>query len=481
MPLSLQAALFANSPEAILITDEHRIVREANAAACRLLGYSREEFIGANGADLIAGGATWFAEAAEHLGTDGHWRVELEMVAKDGGLVPVESWMVLVEESGERFVAGFLRDLSERKRLEQELRTTVMHYRTLVEQLPAAVYVLANDEQQTPLYFSSAIESLTGETPEEALAYHAHWYDLVHPEDRARVIAEDELTGENAEPFRAEYRHQRKDGSYVWVRDECVPIRDEEGKVVSWLGVMLDISERVQLQAARAENRAKSQFLGTVSHELRTPMQSVLGYAALLLGSDRGALTADQREDLTEIQRGADRAMFLIDQMLDLSQIEEGGLLLSIEPVDLASIVDAVRQEIAPRAAERGLALHVDLPAALPRVAADPARARQILRNLADNAVKFTEDGSIAITAAETGDRVNVVIRDTGIGIAPEALERIFEVFQQGDDSMARRFGGAGLGLALAQQLAALMGAGIRVQSLPDGGSTFTVHFQKHP
>jgi signal transduction histidine kinase len=210
-------------------------------------------------------------------------------------------------------------------------------------------------------------------------------------------------------------------------------------------------------------------------------MQSVLGYAALLLGPDRGALTPDQREDLREMQRGAERAMFLIDQMLDLSQIEEGGLLLSIEPVELASIVEVVRQEIAPRIAERELTLQVEVPATLPPVAADPDRARQILRNLADNAVKFTEKGTIAITATEIGDGVELVIRDTGIGIAPDALERIFEAFHQGDGSMTRRFGGAGLGLTVAQQVANLMGSSIGVESPPDGGSTFTVRFPKHP
>ena len=134
----------------------------------------------------------------------------------------------------------------------EELRLSEAEYRTLVEQLPRAVNLLADDEKQTPLYFSPYITELTGEAPEEATAFRGHWLDLVHPEDRERMAAADARHGETTELFRAEYRHRRMDGSYVWVRDECVPIYDDGGNLVAWQGVMLDITDRREAEEAQA-------------------------------------------------------------------------------------------------------------------------------------------------------------------------------------------------------------------------------------
>ena len=197
----------------------------------------------------------------------------------------------------------FFRDVTGSKELEQQLRASESKYRTLVEQIPAVVYVLAADENQTPLYFSPRIYELTGESPDEALAVKEHWLESVHPDDYARVAAEDERTSASDEPFRMEYRQRRKDGSYVWVRDECVPMHDANGQLVGWQGVLLDVSARVQLEAAQEANRTKSLFLGMMSHELRTPMQSVLGYAALLLGGHRGSRSRPSRSRTSTTSR----------------------------------------------------------------------------------------------------------------------------------------------------------------------------------
>jgi PAS domain S-box-containing protein len=373
-------------------------------------------------------------------------------------------------------VSVFFRDVTASKELERRLRASESKYRTLVEQIPAVVYVLAADELQTPLYFSPRIHELTGETPEEALGLTKHWLEQVHPDDYARVSAEDARTTATGEPFRMEYRQLRKDGSYVWVRDECMPVLDESGQVVAWQGVLLDVSARVQLQAAQEATRVKTMILGMMSHELRTPMQSVLGYAALLLGGYRGSLTPEQVEDIGYIQLGANRMMTLVEQMLDLSRMEADQLQLAAEPVDLTEIVEQVRRDIAPQAAVKSLDLRIDLPPSLPLVIGDPDRLRQIVFNLVDNAVKFTERGAVRISACPTEQGVEIVVRDTGIGIAADALDHIFEEFRQVDSSSSRPYGGAGLGLAISHKLAELMGGSISVVSAPQVGSTFTLH-----
>jgi PAS domain S-box-containing protein len=370
----------------------------------------------------------------------------------------------------------FFRDVTASKELERRLRASESKFRRLVEQIPAVVYLLAADENQTPLYFSPRIQELTGESPDEALALETHWLEQVHPDDYARVAAEDARTSATGEPFQMEYRQVRKDGSYVWVRDECIPVRDESGQVVAWQGVLLDVSARVQLEAAKEANRAKSLFLGMMSHELRTPMQSVLGYAALLLGGHRGELTPEQVEDIGYIQLGADRMMALVEQMLDLSQLEADQLQLAAEPVDLVEIVEQVKHDVEFHASAKSLDLRIDLPPSLPLVIGDPNRLRQILLNLVGNAVKFTEEGSVRVTACSTEESVQVAVRDTGIGIAEETLPLIFEAFRQVDSSMTRLHGGAGLGLAIAHKLAERMGGSISVVSAPEVGSTFTLH-----
>jgi PAS domain S-box-containing protein len=370
--------------------------------------------------------------------------------------------------------------------LEQALRASEEKFRTLVEHLPALVYVLANDERQTPLYYSPYLETLTGERPEEALALAVHWLEQVHPEDRARIEAEETRTAASGELFQAEYRLLRRDGSYVWVRDECVPVRDATGQIVAWQGVLLDVSERIQaeedvrraLEAAQAANRAKGLFLDMMSHELRTPLQAVLGYAEFLLAGGPGALSAEQVEDVGYIQQGGQRMLTLINQMLDLSRMEAGRLEITTHPVDLDPILEQVRQDVAPQAAQKGLGLRIEVRAPLPLALGDAERLRQVLLNLVGNAVKFTERGEVHISARATRFGVEVAVRDTGIGIAPRDLSRVFEEFRQVDGSLTRRQGGAGLGLAIAQKLMVLMGGDLTVESQVGYGSTFTIHLQ---
>jgi signal transduction histidine kinase len=216
-------------------------------------------------------------------------------------------------------------------------------------------------------------------------------------------------------------------------------------------------------------------FLSTMSHELRTPMNAIIGYAHLLLDGLAGPLSAEQAGDVRQIAEGADRLLGLIDDLLDLSRIEAGRLELGMEAVDLAGIVGEVLDQLAPLAGRKGLALQEDPSADLPPVVADPMRLRQILLNLVGNAVKFTEAGAVRVGTRTVPGAVEVEVVDTGIGIAPEALPRIFEEFGQADAGTTRRYGGSGLGLTIARRLAEMQGGTIAVESTPGAGSVFTL------
>ncbi|MBA3450221.1 MAG: hybrid sensor histidine kinase/response regulator, partial [Chloroflexia bacterium] len=249
------------------------------------------------------------------------------------------------------------------------------------------------------------------------------------------------------------------------------------------VAVVRDITDRKRLEgklrealdAAHAANRATSQLLAMMSHELRTPMQAVLGYAELLLAGPQGSLTPEQTEDVRLIQQGARRLIGFVRQMLDLSRLEAGQMGLKTEAVDLAKIVDEVRQDVAPQATEKGIALRIDLPLNLPAALGDAMGVRQIVLNLVSNAVKFTEQGEVRISARTSDGRVEVKVADTGIGIAKNTLPHIFDEFRQADAGMTRRYDGAGLGLAIAKRLAEQQAGEIHVTSKLGAGSTFTL------
>ena len=244
-----------------------------------------------------------------------------------------------------------------------------------------------------------------------------------------------------------------------------------------------DVTDRAAIEHALGEardqsdaaNRAKSRFLAVASHEIRTPLNGILGMSALLLDTP---LTAEQTTYARAIKTSGDALMALIDEILDFSKIEAGKIDIESRPFALTELIEDVTELLAPRAQLKGLevAAYVDerLPA---QVVGDMARLRQVLLNLAGNAVKFTERGGVALIA-EPGaapDEIVFTVRDTGIGIAPEARERIFREFEQADDRTARNYGGTGLGLSISERLIRRMGGRITLDSTPDIGSTFEV------
>lgn len=572
-----------------------------NAAAERAFGQERGDVIGRSLWEAFPDVAASPAYAAYHeamaTGT---------VATVDLFYGPINGWYEVRAYPSPNGLSVFFRNVTESRRLTQDLHESEAQYRTLVEQLPLVVYRLANDEKQTRLYYSPYIEQIIGYDPETALARFndGHWLDLVHPDDQERIAEIDRETTAAGGPFRADYRFAHPDGREIWLQDECLPLRDDAGAIVGWQGVLIDITDRVQaemdqrrlaaivegaedaiisraldgtitswnrgaeqlygyradeaigksitmifpetdtddgalredivgerptqieatrrrkdgtsvdvaialspikdrngmpigiasitrditerkraeaelreaLDAAQAGVRAKSLFLAMMSHELRTPLQAILGYADFLLQGATGAFTSEQVEDIRYIRQGAGRMATLIDQILELSRLEARRLELASVTVDLAAIVEQVRQDVAPQAGAKGLRLDISVPASLPPVVGDAERVRQILLNLVGNAVKFTESGAVRIRAGRTGAGVEVEVSDTGIGISAEALPHIFEEFRQADSGTTRRYGGAGLGLAIARRLAEQMGGSITVQSEPGAGSTFRLH-----
>ncbi|MDB6114266.1 MAG: domain S-box-containing protein [Lacunisphaera sp.] len=314
------------------------------------------------------------------------------------------------------------------------------------------------------------------------------------PETDPKTLQVMTQAAEVGRPYLGEILHYAKDGHKVWVEQEIQPLLNAAGEVTGYMGLQLDITERkrqaAQLheakEAAEKANAAKGQFLAMMSHEIRTPMNGVIGMASLLLDSP---LTDDQRESAETIRQSGEALLTIINDILDFSKIESGRLELEHTEFGLRDCLEGALDLLAGTAALKKIDLLYEIADGVPdMVRGDATRLRQILVNLLANAVKFTERGEVAVAVRAlawhpSGVELHFAIRDTGIGIHPENMERLFKPFSQVDASMTRRFGGTGLGLAICRRLVELMGGRISVESEVGRGSTFsfTLRLQEIP
>ncbi len=282
------------------------------------------------------------------------------------------------------------------------------------------------------------------------------------------------------------YALQVEGGRVLRVSSNAKPIFAPDGSFLGYRGCATEVTQQVAAEEelreaktrAEAASRAKSEFLANMSHEVRTPLNGVIGMIEILLDS---GLNPDQRFHADMARKSADQLLEIIGNILDMSKLEAGAVQIEREPFELEPIVEAVAHTFAPAAHGKGVELCVDVQSRAARwYLGDPTRLKQVLLNLVGNAVKFTEKGAIVIAvdaASSSGDAatLNLTVRDSGIGITPEQLARLFSKFTQADATIARRFGGSGLGLAISRELVELMGGTLDAESRPGEGSTFRV------
>ncbi len=407
----------------------------------------------------------------EHIGPIRCWTLEEQHFA-----VSVANTLTLALEAADR------------KKIEQALRTSEGRLTTTVQSTNIGIWEW--DLATNDVYLSAEWKRQLGYDDHELVGAFEEWKSLLHPEDRDNIwrIIEGHLV-EQAGEFELEYRLRHKDGSFRWILTRGTPIKNVGELSARMVGINIDVTDRKLVEetlrqakeAAEAASQAKSQFLANMSHEIRTPMNGVLGLAELLL---RYPLNEKERQLTQSIHRSGSVLLAIINDILDFSKIEAGKLQLEAIPFEVRRTFEEALAVSSPTAEQKGLRLscHVDphIPSAL---IGDPTRLRQIIVNLVSNAVKFTEQGTVTVSAELTGTRegqsgLSVSVSDTGIGISLEAQSNIFDAFSQADGSTTRKYGGTGLGLAIVKQLVALMGGTIELQSRPGEGTCvrFTVY-----
>ncbi|WP_371324067.1 response regulator [Dechloromonas sp. ZY10] len=478
---------FALDQHAIVsITDRDGVIIYANDRFCAISGYRREELIGQNHR-LIRSGihpSDFFAGMWDTITRGEVWQGEVCNRARDGRLYWVNASIVpLLGKDGlpQQYI-GIRTDITDRKRMESELSEQLDLVEGLIETIPLPVYMKDHDgrylriNRAFEIFFASRREQLIGKT----------LHDLLSPADASLHVDKDEaLLAEGGVQTYECVVHSR-DGQHHDAIYRKAALTRRSGEIYGLLGVIIDITERKQVEqamlqakeAAEAASRAKSDFLANMSHEIRTPMNGIIGMTDLALDT---ALTEEQREYLGIVKSSSEALLTIINDILDFSKIEAGKLLVEHISFNLPRVVSEAVKTLALRAHEKNLELVCEVANDVPaHVIGDPSRVRQVLLNLLGNAIKFTERGEIGVHIAlklQSGSKVSIQcsVRDTGIGIATDKQQLIFEAFSQEDTSTTRKYGGTGLGLSISRRLVDLMGGQMWLDSRPGEGSTF--HF----
>ncbi|WP_448208636.1 PAS domain-containing hybrid sensor histidine kinase/response regulator [Azospirillum sp. sgz302134] len=454
--------------------------------------------------DLITGKAVWSAETFRILGldperdepgvetwmrlihpdhgTDGflahrseiiaglhpHFEVEYRIVRPDGEERWLSAWgRVLSSASGrpERMI-GLTVDVTEHRRTQEALRASEERFRALIDNAPQIMWI--NRPDGTLEFFNKAWRDYGGRMITEM----ERW-DILHPDDRQRVVDLSRNAIAAGVPYEFDLRLRRADALYRHHLGRVNPMM-QNGRLVAWIGTAVDVHDAYEARAeAEQANRAKSRFLAAASHDLRQPMQSLFLFTEVV----RGHVASEEgRGALTMLERGLDTLKSLLDSLLDVSRLDAGVIKAEVEDVALGPLLEEVGAAYAPIAASKGLAFAVETQCGV-AVRSDPTLLARMLRNLVENAVRYTDEGFVRLRcrAEAKTDTLTISVEDSGIGIPPDHLERIFEEFHQVGNPERDRAQGLGLGLAIVERLSALLGHPVDVRSEPGRGSAFSI------
>lgn len=515
------ASLVESVPGVLYLYDQHGHFLRWNSEFERVTGYSGEELATIHPLDLFAGDdRTHVGERIAEVFATGHSSVEASLVSRDGTCTPYFFTGTRITVDGAPCLVGVGIDVSDRVDAQAALRDSEQRFHAFMDASPAIAWI--TDAEGRHLYMNRAWNAAFGLDRDEWIGKTA--FDLV-PEAVARRIRESD-----AEVLRRDDTVEIIDdlvfvqGRELYWNCFKFPFRNAAGERLIG-GIAIDVTARREaeqqralaetrlretndglertvaertreLQAAllgaEAADRTKSAFLATMSHELRTPLNSILGFTGIILQGLAGPLNDEQIKQLGMVRNSARHLLELIGDVLDISKIEAGQLEVRAEPFDLRTSLDRVTSSVKPMLEKKGLALVIDVDPAIDEMVSDRRRVEQVLLNLVNNAVKFTDRGRVSVTArlpdpggdasdpTTTAPMVRIDVSDTGIGIAPGDLPSLFAPFHQIDTGLTRLHEGTGLGLAICRRLTDLLGGTISVQSEPGRGSTFTVLLPLH-
>ena len=498
--LAYVSAIIDNLAEGLFVLDRDGKVTRSNPALAKILGLdfdptgkSARDFLSEQAADYLAERsrepAEYFSrntskdpgasQSRRHQEPPASNTCELVATRSDGSVLQIELSVSAVNMQGIRNTIGILRDVTTRKQAEEALAESERRMRQIVETANEGFWLVDNDA--VTQVANSALCTILGRRQEEIVGRRI--FDFVDEENRLILLAQIEERNKGKSGA-YEIFLQRSDGVKVPCLFNATPFLDEKGAKKGSFALVTDITDRKQAEEqmrqakemAEEATRMKSDFLANMSHEIRTPMNAVIGMAHLALQTE---LTPKQADYLNKIQRSAHSLLGIINDILDFSKIEAGKLEMESVDFSLDEVLDNVATVVGVKVHEKELEFLMDTPQDVPlALVGDPLRLGQVLINLCNNAVKFTEQGEIVISTklVEKQDEWAVLqfsVRDTGVGLTEEQKGKLFQAFSQADTSTTRKYGGTGLGLTISKRLVNMMGEEIWVESEADKGSEF--------
>jgi len=476
--LRLRSIMVEAAANAIIVTDKNEKILFVNSAYVQLTGYSQEELVGHSFLIFLSKehDDRFQENIYRHVMSGKVWQGEVNDRRKDGSLYTSEKTITPVLDKNNQIshIITILQDITARKQAQLEIERQKQYFETLFHASPVAIVLLSSDF--SIFTCNPSFERLFGYEQKNIAGQKLD--DLIVSDkerDKAQQYTKDALDGQFVHTIT---QRVRKDGTLVDVEVFSAPVR-VNGEQIGALALYHDISDLIQAQRqAEAAAQAKAEFLANMSHEIRTPLNGVIGMTGLLLDTP---LNNEQQNFVDTIRSSGDTLLAVINDILDFSKIEAGKMSLEQQPFYISQCVESALDLLATKASDKGVELAYIVQDHIPnRIIGDITRLRQVLVNLVGNAVKFTEKGEVVVLVSgeNLGDdsyNLQFSVRDTGIGIPPERINRLFQAFSQVDSSTTRRFGGTGLGLSISRSLVHLMGGKIWAESEAGKGSTF--HF----
>jgi PAS domain S-box-containing protein len=470
-------SLADNSPDILARFDRELRYVFMNAASTEATGHPPEHFLGRTNreigmpADLCD---LWEEAARQVFATGTPLSIEFTFESQHGQRYYKSRQVPEFGPTGKvEHVLVVTTDSTDWKSAEYALQQSEQRYRTLVESIPVLAW--SSDAKAGKLHRNHRWFELTGQTTEEA--EDEGWKAIIHPEDLDRMVARWGQAFEDGQEFEADFRIRRAaDGTYRWHSARAIPSHDERGELTGWYGAAVDIEDKRRAEEELREAHVrKDEFLATLAHELRNPLAPVLHALDLMrLEGPDGAMFA-QAQAMMERQLG--QMVHLIDDLLDVSRITQGKLELRRERLELTAVIESAVETSRPLIERKRQRLAILLPPEPIFLDADLTRLSQVVLNLLNNAAKYTPDeGRIELTTGLVQGRAVITVKDTGSGIPPDMLPRIFDMFTQAERGHGRAHGGLGIGLTLVRRLTEMHGGTVEAQSDgPGRGSVFVV------
>ncbi len=474
--------LVERANDGILTMQEGKVVF-ANAQLANMVGYNVEEIIGLSFLDLVVPDERPRVSAINKkrlLGMDAPSLYETGALHRDGNRIDIEVNSGIVSYGGQQAALAFIRDISERKKMEEALKEAY----NIINSGAAVAFLSKNAEGWPVEFVTDNVVNLFGYTAQEFSSGQIAYEKIIHPDDFTAV--EEEVANNSEAQGVKEFTHKpyriiTKDGEIKWVRDVTQIRRDSNEEITHYQGTVIDITDRMEAEEAlkiakneaESANRAKSRFLANMSHELRTPLNAILGFSQVL-ESESDVLSEDRHKYLSYIQSSGEHLLQMVNDILDLSRIEAEKIEIEKRPLDLKDLLSRAPSLIQSQARKKGVNIETNLASELGMIEADELRIKQVMYNLLSNAVKFAEAGKrIGIDAYTEQDQAVVEVWDEGIGIALEDLEKVFDPFEQVGKVDFGKPEGTGLGLAISRRLIEAHGGTLSAKSEKGAGSRF--------